>query len=748
MLPVVCRAGSAFHSADTTANNSISFSEILRVVQLFNGNEIQCDVESEDGYASGSEIRDCQNHDSDYAPVYWQISLAELLRVIQFYNTGSYFHCPGESEDDYCPGMDNEGEEEGEFELVLDANLLLALRAALLLDMDDPLPPELIATLEHFQAPLQGIEDLTGLEHATALTSLDLHGNCIEDLTPLSNLTSLGILNLHGNNVSDISPLSGLTSLRLLWLDHNNIADPSPLLDNAGLGDAAPPLYDRVALAANPLDAPEAAAAIETLKSRGVGVWVSPAVDSEIPACAPLEEAGDPLAIDVRLIHGDPTLDDSKCYVIACMGDAFSEADLDDPYETVASVPENGHSFSIRSWSRAIADSVHFMLSQEPFTEYASYLKVYRVDLVSADGELSDNRDDPPTTFDTALGMARETLSFSFDDAMVRRVADATGLPWDRIVLMPNSVGSGKNIEDITMFSNVKKSRTFTALHEIGHGIGGLTDEYEYQHGTNPPTSAAPALRTFPNAISMGDTIPALEEIPWRHWIDSACPEPDNGLGDNVDFDCEQPNCQCGLEEDFVDCVPLPTCEPGGNFVTEDGAIYGRSTWPEPGESTTVGLYEGAWFRTKGAYRPELRCRMRSDDDSEPDTDNTPKFCKVCREALNLAIADDTGNVLESTPPTGIPLSLANTGSELMFSIELRVPASLDHIVEVEAWHVDGVLRPGETDLAFTLDVSGLEGDPPHTVSVTTVDRSPFVLENYAEGQARLRQITIWSLLE
>ena len=41
----------------------------------------------------------------DYAPTDWSISIDELLRAIQFYNSLNYFHCPEEgTEDGFCPG--------------------------------------------------------------------------------------------------------------------------------------------------------------------------------------------------------------------------------------------------------------------------------------------------------------------------------------------------------------------------------------------------------------------------------------------------------------------------------------------------------------------------------------------------------------------------------------------------------------------------------------------------------------------
>ena len=86
------------------------------------------------------------------------------------------------------------------------------------------------------------ISNLTGLEHATNLTYLDLFRNSISDLSPLSGLTNLTRLDLEVNSISDLSPLSGLTNLTTLNLGGNSISDLSPLsgLTNlTGLGLAS-----------------------------------------------------------------------------------------------------------------------------------------------------------------------------------------------------------------------------------------------------------------------------------------------------------------------------------------------------------------------------------------------------------------------------------------------------------------------------------------------------------------------------
>ncbi len=84
-------------------------SELLRVIQFFNSNGYHCVVapeNSEDGYAPGKDgNHSCRPHSSDYNPQDWEISLTELLRLIQIFNSGGYYLCPAQSEDNYCIGL-------------------------------------------------------------------------------------------------------------------------------------------------------------------------------------------------------------------------------------------------------------------------------------------------------------------------------------------------------------------------------------------------------------------------------------------------------------------------------------------------------------------------------------------------------------------------------------------------------------------------------------------------------------------
>ena len=94
-----------FHTADQDHNFRLSLSEILRAIQYFNSDGFHCDATTEDGYALGSGEQTCAPHASDYDPQDWQISLPELLQLIQFYNLFCYEPCTTDPSG-YCPPID------------------------------------------------------------------------------------------------------------------------------------------------------------------------------------------------------------------------------------------------------------------------------------------------------------------------------------------------------------------------------------------------------------------------------------------------------------------------------------------------------------------------------------------------------------------------------------------------------------------------------------------------------------------
>ena len=109
-----------------------------------------------------------------------------------------------------------------------DAGLESAVREALSKPEGD-ITADDMATLTHLHAETRGISDLSGLEYAVNLQTLELYNNQISDLSPLAGLTNLRALPLYNNQISDLSPLASLTNLGGLYLSNNQISDLSPL---------------------------------------------------------------------------------------------------------------------------------------------------------------------------------------------------------------------------------------------------------------------------------------------------------------------------------------------------------------------------------------------------------------------------------------------------------------------------------------------------------------------------------------
>ena len=154
--------------------------------------------------------------------------------------------------------------EEVEVEVAFpDPNLEIAVRKAI----DKPEGAVLSSDLEGLTtmvASQRGIINLTGLEHCTGLTVLNLYDNKISDLSPLASLTNLSELYLCSNQISDISPLANLTGLTVLGLHFNQLSDLSPVASLTNLTE--------LRCSGNPLNTKSVNLHIPQLEERGVEV--------------------------------------------------------------------------------------------------------------------------------------------------------------------------------------------------------------------------------------------------------------------------------------------------------------------------------------------------------------------------------------------------------------------------------------------------------------------------------------------
>ena len=105
-----------------------------------------------------------------------------------------------------------------------DANLRAVIESALGLSPGDTITEGAMAELTTLTASGKGVADLTGLEYATALESLDLSGNPITDISILTqtNFPNLKVLNITDTWVRDFSAIDGEYWIRTFNEDQSN----------------------------------------------------------------------------------------------------------------------------------------------------------------------------------------------------------------------------------------------------------------------------------------------------------------------------------------------------------------------------------------------------------------------------------------------------------------------------------------------------------------------------------------------
>ncbi len=231
--------------------------------------------------------------------------------------------------------------------------------------------------------------------------------------------------------------------------------------------------------------------------------------------------------IEKKIDNGD----DSSKYVWVIIGDGYTDVEAG----------------KFQSDTSALIEGI---FSAPPYKEYKSAINVYTIFRPSEDS----GADHPSSgiyvdtvldaTFDT-YGMAR-LLTVNASEAFTV----ASQVPYYDIVFVLVNDGQYGGSGGSVIAVSTNQSSIEIALHESGHVIGGLADEYDTEY------PGYPAGDSEPNVTCQYER----GSVPWKEWIDPA--------------------------------VPVPTPE---------------GLYPD-----TIGLFEGARYLSEGIYRPKEKCRMRS----------------------------------------------------------------------------------------------------------------------------------------
>lgn len=236
---------------------------------------------------------------------------------------------------------------------------------------------------------------------------------------------------------------------------------------------------------------------------------------------------------------------------------------------------------------------VEYFFAVEPYKARKNDFNVWSVEVVSQESGIANPaknffpKNPLETTYNT-FGVDRYVLSNN--DWAVRDYAGAA--PYDFIVILLNSNKyGGGGIYNLYITAGARSDyNDYVFVHEMGHHIAGLADEYYQSHVAYDPVSTSVEPWEF--------NVTALLNPENLKWKDIATPG-----------------------------IPIPT--PWNKAEYEKSTSNKSKLLENDPYSGKVGAFEGANYLSNGMYRPEVDCIMFS---------KSLRFCKVCERGLNQVI--------------------------------------------------------------------------------------------------------------
>jgi len=257
-------------------------------------------------------------------------------------------------------------------------------------------------------------------------------------------------------------------------------------------------------------------------------------------------------------------------------------------------------------FNTAVDQSLNEFLDTHPFLALRSAFNIHRVNVASPESGI----DVYATCGGNATGQTQQLRRTAMDTGYcsggggdVNRCVLSSNptLVWgfaegapdaDLLIVLVNDGGHGGCRTGDLTFSTIKGGFEETVVHELGHGLADLADEYDYDRDARY-TGGEPS-----QANVTTDTSRSL--LKWRDLVLSSTTLPTQ----------QQANCD------------------------------NPSHPPSPVAADIVGLFEGAMYRRCDIYRPQFTCYMKRSGDP---------FCAVCQRKIIQDIAPSLGNDLSVT---------------------------------------------------------------------------------------------------
>ncbi len=211
-----------------------------------------------------------------------------------------------------------------------------------------------------------------------------------------------------------------------------------------------------------------------------------------------------------------------------------------------------------------------------------------------------------------------ERYALSYDNRTIRDVASA--VPYDLMVIMVNerTYGGGGIYNLYTTVSADNKFAEYIMIHEMGHHMAGLADEYY----TSSVSYEIPEVKVEPwetNITALFDK----DNLKWKDLIETGTPLPTPWNKEEFD----KAGYAIQKERDSLRAAMVPENVMEDLFtrqMNQENEYFAKEKYKDK-----VGAFEGAGYLAKGLYRPQVDCIMYT---------RHLVFCRVCSRSIENVI--------------------------------------------------------------------------------------------------------------
>jgi hypothetical protein len=301
--------------------------------------------------------------------------------------------------------------------------------------------------------------------------------------------------------------------------------------------------------------------------------------------------------------------------------DIISEAGPPDKKVDIVILGDGYSKAEMEKFRKDAARLSKYLMSAEPFLSHRTDFNIRAVETPSGSSGVTKphhgvfNRT-PLTVHYSSFDSERYVLSF--DNRTLRDIASE--VPYDLMVIMVNerTYGGGGIYNLYTTVAADNKFSEYIMIHEMGHLIAGLADEYY----TSSVSYEVPDVKVEPWETNITALIDR-NHLKWKDLVEKETPLP-TPWG-KEEFDSSGYSIQ--KERDSLRAAGVPESVMENLFtrqMDQENEYFARERYRDK-----VGAFEGAGYIAKGLYRPQVDCIMYT---------RHLTFCKVCRRSIENVI--------------------------------------------------------------------------------------------------------------